>query len=252
MAVDFSTKMSPIRYFTRVGTLIPLMIGLVFVFGMARLGFWQLSRATEKEENLAAFANIESQTASTGDILASVPAYYSVELKGNWLPDTAILLDNVIHNKQEGVYVYVPFRLEDGTGILVNRGWLSVADKKEMPSLPVVSPDHKITGKLAPYPKVGFRLGKAEEPKWGSNQRQTYLEYEKVESAFPGEWATRVLLLEQPNADGLVREWNIAPMPPEKNRGYAFQWFSMSTTLMLIITVLLIRDFRKQCVVKPH
>ncbi|HOX72536.1 MAG TPA: SURF1 family protein, partial [Dokdonella sp.] len=49
---------------------------------------------------------------------------------------------------------------------------------------------------------------------------------------------TRVLLLDADAASGFVREWTPQILPPERHRGYAFQWFCFALASVVIFIVL--------------
>src|SRR5205085_433397 len=69
------------------------------------LGNWQSRRADEKR---AAAAELEKKR---------------VSLRGVFLAERTVLLDNKVRHHRVGYEVVTPLKLDDGTHVLVNRGW---------------------------------------------------------------------------------------------------------------------------------
>ena len=94
-----------------------------------RLGFWQLSRAAEKEQRQAAIvAQMEAPVLNTPALLAA-PANFGlmhqrVNLEGQWLSQHTVYLDNRPMNGRAGFWVITPLQLNASTRVLVQRGWV--------------------------------------------------------------------------------------------------------------------------------
>lgn len=104
------------------------LVGHVLVLGMAALfvalGFWQLDRHREKrEERREAQAAL---AAPAPDLLdADSPTSGTrVSVRGGYDPDEEVLLRNRVRDGESGFEVLTPVRLADGTGVVVNRGWI--------------------------------------------------------------------------------------------------------------------------------
>lgn len=105
---------------------------IVVAAGMCvRLGFWQLSRWGEKRALNAAMR--EAMGAPPRDIGSAIAPLDSVRRRrvrvtGSFDETRQILLSARSQNHGPGVEVVTPLRLEDGTAVLVDRGWLYAAD----------------------------------------------------------------------------------------------------------------------------
>ena len=120
--------------------LITLAALLAFAVALA-LGFWQLSRASQKE---AWQAHIDQQAAAPrldGPALAMLPdpvleMHRGVLLRGRWLPAHTVFLDNRPMNGKTGLYVATPLQLEGSSAVvLVLRGWVArnFVDRARLP-----------------------------------------------------------------------------------------------------------------------
>ena len=79
----------------------------------ALLGNWQSGRAVEKR---TAAASVQR-----------------VVLKGEFLPQFTVLLDNKLHRGRPGYHVVQPLRIADtGDHVLVNRGWVALKERREL------------------------------------------------------------------------------------------------------------------------
>ncbi|MDO8377036.1 MAG: SURF1 family protein, partial [Aquabacterium sp.] len=96
----------------------------------ARLGWWQLDRAAQK---LDLQARIEArgslpplpQAQLPLDAAAAGEAHYRpVLLRGRWLADRTVALDNRQMNARQGFYIVTPLLLAPGDAVLVQRGWM--------------------------------------------------------------------------------------------------------------------------------
>ena len=107
-----------------------LVAALLAALGTARLGFWQLDRAQQKldlQARLQARAVLPplSPTELPGDAAAAQAQYdRPVQLRGRWLSEHTLYLDNRQMNARQGFYVLTPLRLPSGDAVLVQRGWM--------------------------------------------------------------------------------------------------------------------------------
>jgi surfeit locus 1 family protein len=53
------------------------------------------------------------------------------------------------------------------------------------------------------------------------------------------------LLLDADQANGYLRDWKAIPVGPEKNYGYAFQWFSFAVVTLVFYVILNVRWTRQ-------
>ena len=223
---------------------LPLLV-LALVFG--RLGLWQMERMSEKEELFQQFENAPLLTIEQA--LAREQRFARVEAFGRYDARRHILLDNRILNGRAGVHALTPFSMENGTTLLVNRGWLPMPpDRLSLPAVPTPEAALTIRGRLNRMPLDGLRIGEADvltADQWP--QLVTDLDPQAVAAALGGALAPWILQLSEHDASGFEgRQWKAAVMEPEVHGAYAFQWFSLSAAVVVIWVVLGIRRGRSQ------
>ncbi|MEJ7931180.1 SURF1 family protein [Ramlibacter sp. AN1015] len=200
----------------------------------AALGLWQWDRAGQK---LALEASIEAAQAA-----APVPAerlvdeagapellHRRVELRGRWLPEHTVFLDNRQMQQRPGFYVVTPLRLSGSDAVvLVQRGWAprNFQAREQLP--PVATPPGEVTvqGRIAPAPSKLYAFDAAET---GPIRQNLDLAAFRKETGLP--------LLEGSvqqvgrASEGLLRDWPVAASGASKNYGYAFQWWALCAAL---------------------
>ena len=114
--------------------LAPLLFGLIGAGILVGLGIWQLQRLDWKESVLA---QIESRIAADPEPLPQVvdpeaQRYQPVQLSGEFLPGALRVL---VSQKQVGAgyRLISPFRTDDGRVVLLDRGFIPVAQKDLTP-----------------------------------------------------------------------------------------------------------------------
>jgi surfeit locus 1 family protein len=213
-------------------------LGVAITFS---LGLWQVGRAAEK----TALQNAKQQQAdqlvldgrSLGTELNEAPQrraliYRRMTLKGHWLPEHTVFLDNRQMNAKPGFFALTPIKLE-GTGavVLVQRGWAqrSFTDRTALPVLQTPEGLVEVQGHLAPWPSRLYDFGGAETGPIRQNLDLTA--YREA----TGLQLLEVTLLQSGTAsEGLLREWPLVASGVEKHHGYAFQWFGLSGLIALL------------------
>lgn len=234
----------------------PVFVLLATVLAVAltaRLGVWQLDRAAQKAamqaqiDERARLPELSEQELAVDATLA--PAQYGrlARLRGRWLVEKTVYLDNRVMADRVGFFVVTPLLLESGSSVLVQRGWVprNAAQRTHLPKLQTPSSSVEIVGRLAPALSQLYQLGGAE----------TGLIRQNIElNAFARETglALRPVVLLQltmpaRGADGLMREWARPATDIYRNYGYAFQWFALSTLFAgLYVWLQLIQPRRKR------
>jgi surfeit locus 1 family protein len=108
-----------------------LLTTLFVVFGSAlcaRLGFWQLDRLSQRRSfnahvmEMRALPPLDLNTALAGDLTAM--EYRAVLASGEYDFSMQVALRNEYHDAELGYHLLTPLKLEDGAGVLVDRGWI--------------------------------------------------------------------------------------------------------------------------------
>ncbi len=211
------------------------------------LGNWQLERREEKQILFDQFEN--APLLSLEQAVKQDRHFSRVQAWGQFDDTRHVLLDNMIFKGRAGVHVLTPFMLNNGTAILVNRGWLPLPpDRRHLPLVPTVRSVRTINGILKKPTTDGPRLGKPDElvtDQWP--QLVTYLDLETVSDALDTPLHPWLLQLDPTEPGGFAgRQWKAAVMGPEVHAAYAFQWFALALATMIIWLTMGVRRAQQQ------
>lgn len=212
----------------------------------AALGRWQLARAAYKEALAAEMAARQGGVALEGARLAqalgSVAAgpdlealhYQPVRLRGRWLPQYTVYLDNRPMDGRRGFYVFTPLQLAGVPAyVLVQRGWIPRNFQDRLALAPVETPagEVEVAGHLAPEPEQAYSLASDQAvPGFLRIRQNLTLEALRTETGLPlSAWT---VVQEGAASQGLLREWAPVSLGVEKNYGYAFQWFALCALIL--------------------
>jgi surfeit locus 1 family protein len=195
------------------------------------LGFWQLSRGAEKQAMQALVDGRRELAALDARALANAVAdsdivYRHASLRGTWLAEHTVFLDNRPMNGMPGFFVLTPLRLEGSdAAVVVQRGWVqrSFVDRAQVPPVPTPAGPVHVSGRIAPPPS---KLYEFEGMSGGVIRQNLDLAAFSHEIGLP--LATVSLQQLGPAGDGLVRDWPRINTGVDKHYGYAFQWFALS------------------------
>jgi len=108
-----------------------LALAIVFAVACAFLSHWQFTRNEERSSQLALVeANYDAEVVAldelipSGGTLDAGDEWRPVRLTGSYLPEDQLLVRNRPHGGTAAFEVLVPFRLDDGRVLVVNRGWV--------------------------------------------------------------------------------------------------------------------------------
>ncbi len=218
---------------------LPLVAASIAFALFVGLGVWQLQRAAEKEQLLAAIergaraAPIELPYA---DSALAGAEFHRVRAQGQFLGERQFLLDNRLLDGRVGYDVITPLVLADGRTVLVDRGWLPAGPRREPQgdvALEMTGPV-TVTGRLwRPDPAVA--LGPAVAPSSGEWPRTvTRIDYQALGQEL-GRTLTPAVIRAERGAP-----WVLTPRPleprfgPERHYGYAVQWFALALTVVVV------------------
>lgn len=209
---------------------------------MVGLGFWQLDRAKQKstiqQKQLQQQASAPISVGASGDLPnyeAAEAEFTKVQLNGQFDAQHIWLLENQVYQGQLGFHVIQVFLLNDGSGILVDRGWQAHSgDRSKLPAIDVAAQAQQISGQLVRA--SNNRLLQDQNftkswPRWILQIDTTAMAQQIGVQLEP--WLVQINP-EDPTA--LMAHWQHVTMPASKHIGYAIQWFAMALTL-LILTV---------------
>lgn len=102
----------------------PLMIllGIIVLIG---LGLWQLQRLEWKENLIADIARHQSENVDlTSYVQDPAAEFRRGEITGKWDAARTFKTHNITMDSNFGYWIVTPLKLEDGTVLMVNRGWV--------------------------------------------------------------------------------------------------------------------------------
>lgn len=218
----------------------------VGVLVTAALGRWQLSRVKQKESLAAEMTARTGAAALEGEPLLQALApvrtskdhdavlYRQVHLRGRWLPQYTVYLDNRPMDGRRGFYVLTPLQLAPGPlVVLVQRGWIPRNFENRTALAPIETPvgEVEVTGHLALEPEQAYSLGSDQTEQGFLRIRQNLTLGElRTETGLP--LAALTVVQEGAASQGLLRDWAPISTGVEKNYGYAFQWFVLSGLIL--------------------
>lgn len=245
MKTDYSTTPSS----TAARRTVILLATLVGMAVTARLGVWQLDRASQKLQ-LQATLDQRSQMPPLGAVdLARSPEEADaqlqrrIQLQGRWISRATVFLDNRPMDGRVGFYIVTPLQIADGSAVLVQRGWAPRHAQQRDLLPPVDTPEGpvQISARIIPAPSRMFNLGGAET---GVIRQNLDIETAARESGLTMRPVT--LLQTDAPGDGLLRHWPAPSLGIEKHQGYAVQWFALCALMAgLFVWFQLIRPRRQ-------
>lgn len=213
-----------------------LVAAIAAAAATARLGWWQWDRAAQKEALQAAIDTRAALPPAGAAELAATAAdggaallHRQVVVRGRWLAERTLFLDNRVMNARPGFIVVTPLQWPGGT-VLVQRGWVArdAADRTRLPRLATPAGEVEVSGRVAAPPSRLYEFAAS-----ASGVIRQNLDLD----AFTSETGLRLLpvtVLEQ-GADpetALVRDWLRPAADAHKNYGYAAQWWAMSLVIV--------------------
>ncbi len=235
------SRMAPTR--ARLWVTLATVVGVAVT---ASLGFWQLGRADMKEAlaaqrdaraalSPAGWSEVVNSVTPAGDGDAATALHdRPIALRGQWLHEATVFLDNRPMAGRAGFIVVTPLLSEDRTAaVVVQRGWVPrrMDDRTAVPDLPMDKGVVEVVGRLAPPPSMLYELGQDSD---GRIRQNIDL------SSYGAQWSLRLPPLSvQQTAGGasdasLLREWPRVGADVHKHYGYATQWFSLSALMVVL------------------
>jgi surfeit locus 1 family protein len=218
-----------------------LVIAAAAVLGIAltgSLGAWQWSRGAQRSAlQQSVEARERAAPLDAAQLLAArAPEvqllHRTVLLRGQWLPQHTVFLDNRQMNGVPGFYVVTPLRIADSQAVvLVQRGWVqrNFERREALPQVDTPAGAVEVRGRLAPPPAKLYAFAGEEK---GAIRQNLDLARFRAETGLP----LLAVSVQQAGApsEGLLRQWPQAGSGAGKNFGYAFQWWAMAALIAIL------------------
>lgn len=251
--------------------------GVTVAMLTARLGVWQLDRAAEKTtladlqrqrasaapwsgrdwpcqtglKSVVAAPAAEPNTQQGSDMPgteadAALPAQQPVALRGRWLSQHTVFLDNRPMGGQPGFFVVTPLRLSDsacpGGIVLVQRGWWprDAQDRQRLPEWPEADGEVVVRGVVMAQVSQTYALGEEGPPPREAgrvlrqNADEAFWRTWLGQSPLPGavlQGHPETMTSDSPAGvapPDLRRDWPQPDLGVDKHHAYAAQWFALS------------------------
>ena len=210
----------------------------------AAAGNWQLDRAHEKERLQQAY---ERGAAAAPLVLSATPVeaqpllFRTVEATGEFVPRSAVFLDNKVLAGVTGYHLITPLRIAGSAKyVLVNRGWVAAdPDRRRLPEVRTPAGTVTVVG-IAVLPGRFLELSGAQPsgPVWQNLTIERYRRRMQLD--------IQPVVIEQKNdlGDGLVRSWSGPDAGAARHYGYAMQWFSLCGLIVFLYVFFHVRRER--------
>lgn len=206
---------------------------------LVKLGFWQNSRALEKELRLARIDQLKSQKPLSLQQINLLAENENINdmpvlVEGIFDEQSVFLLDNQVNKGRLGYRSYQVLTTEQ-YAVLVNLGWVQGSiNRQELPEIKSLSGKHTIHGNVRLI-EVGIQLQEQvfSNVQWPLRIQQ--VELDKFSSLINRQLLPYVIYLDKNEEIGFVKNWQPIVMPPEKHRAYAFQWFSLAIAWLILM-----------------
>lgn len=221
--------------------LIPFIATMIVMAAGLSLAQWQTRRGDEKLAIEATMRARQSEPAIRFDehgLPATDLEYRHVILRGEFVRDWPVYLDNRPYNGVAGFYLLMPFKIAStDLHVLVARGWLprDPADRTKLPLLMTPEGSIDIEGTMRQNIGHVMQLGSPEP----LMPKAIVQNLDATDFASASGLRTYPMLVEQTSAaaDGLIRDWPLPSSGVEKHRAYAFQWYALTAMAFLFFVV---------------
>lgn len=224
------------------------LFALACVVAFVALGLWQLDRHDQRaERNATVAARADLTPVPVGDALAEADdpdalQFRTVSATGTY-GDGDLLVDNRSKDGLPGAWILTPLVLDDGTTLVVNRGFQfndgGLVDPEPAPDGPVA-----LEGTATAWDGEGCGVRRDDD---GRPVGMACLRRSAAEEAFGGE--VLPVVVQRQTSDPAATD-ALAPVPPPEleagpHRSYAVQWFIFATLTAIVYVLILRRVARR-------
>lgn len=200
------------------------------------LGFWQLSRADEKASLLALWQQQQSHQPiplNPSDI-NQYSAYQAITFSGRYQSKKYWLQEGKINQGQPGYNVIMPFILDSGQTILIDRGWVPANPDRRI--LPSINSPQGNTNIIASIKKNSDSPLTEEQDNPLKNWPHRILEVDipLMAEQLGHAILSKLVVLNKEQVSAFIVLDSPINMPPSKHNGYAVQWFGLSLALIIL------------------
>ncbi len=188
------------------------------------LGLWQWERAADKRDYLARLAAAPHLEAPE----QTPPEGSRLTLRGEFLTEHTLFLDNRTRDGRLGVAALTPLRGEDGRLWLVQRGFLATGPDRETPEVSTPAGPVVVEGR--------WQAAGDSAPLFGLNREGQRLQ--RIDLAAWSElsgFAHAGWVHQEAGSGALKPWWEPSVMPPSRHVGYAVQWWGLALAALAVM-----------------
>lgn len=224
-----------------------LILFLLIQTGLNELGFWQLSRAQEKQQRINLLKrNDENRTVDLSRLsIDDINRFVRVEEQTLLFDRVNYLVENKIQNGELGYHVLnIVSDLSGDKYFLVNRGWIpGLANRTDLPRVKLPPSKWQLAGRTYPI-NLQVLSSSAEIENHGKISRLPVMDghiHSMLEKQLGIKLEPFILRLDQDVKSTFAVDWSWIAMSPEKHLAYAFQWFALALAFLIISIAVLIK-----------
>ena len=212
------------------------------------LGQWQLGRAGYKESLQQRF---DAQKREPALRIAGRPVerdgiqFRRVEVRGEFVPQHTVFVDNRIQQHRPGFHVATPLRIAGSQRyVLVNRGWVAGNRDRSPPVVATPAGVQLVQGIAVAYSERYLEL--STQVAEGRIRQNLVFDRYRQETGLD----LQPFVIQQDSAadDGLVRVWSRPDLGRNTHLAYAFQWYAMSLAIFIYY---LVTHVKRRSAAKP-
>ncbi len=218
---------------------LPTLAAIILLALTIAAGIWQLNRAQTKRDLQAHYDAQEKALPVVfpgTQIEVDAFRFRRVRVTGQFDVAHEILLDNRVLNGKPGYHVVTPLKIDQSARyVLIDRGWVARgADRTLLPEIRTPLGVVVIEGIAAPPSNKYLELSTqtVEGRVWQN------LDMPRMDALLRYPLQPVVITQLNDNGDGLLRQWERPDAGVEKHLGYAFQWFALALTIIVIYVVM--------------
>ncbi len=209
------------------------------------LGQWQVGRAGYKQSLQQRF---DAQTREPALRIGGQPVerdgilFRRVEVRGEFVPQHTVFVDNRIQQHRPGFHVATPLRIAGSQRhVLVNRGWIAGNRDRSLPQVNTPAGEQVVQGVAVAYSERYLEL--STQVAEGRIRQNLVFDRYRQETGLD----LQPFVIQQENItnsttnkqadDGLVRVWSRPDLGRNTHLAYAFQWYAMSLAIFIYYLV---------------
>jgi cytochrome oxidase assembly protein ShyY1 len=216
-----------------------LIITLIVFSLLINLGLWQSSRAIEKEQRLSRITSLNTTSPISLQQVVSLSNTenindFPVQASGRFVAEKIFLLDNQVSGGRLG-YQVLQILTTEKNAVLVNLGWVQGSiNRQELPEISGYRGEVSFASKVRLVePNIQLMAQDFSSFQWPLRVQQ--IELDKFSVLLDKPLLPFVLYVNETELIGYKKDWQAIVMPPEKHRGYAFQWFSLAIAWLVLM-----------------